>query len=151
MDLTPEVRKQFQEFGRAGGLKRARRLSPASRRRIARVAAVTRWTRERFGVARFAELGLPGADLVDQGLLDSANEVESVESLLIAIAETRLRREHVPVPILSTADAELRCYRALEERHGELAHFRYNALLRQMTSFADACHLARSGPGAHAT
>jgi hypothetical protein len=33
----------------------------------------------------------------------------------------------------------------LEERHGELAHARYVALLEEIRSFADACPLARVG------
>lgn len=150
MQLSPKVRKQFEDFGRAGGHERARRLPADSRRRIARVASLARWMRERFGATHFSDLGLPGADVVDKGLLDVASGVESVESLLVAIAETRLRREGVPVPALTLPDAELRCYRALEELHGELAHARYNALLRQMTSFADACHLAHAGKSGHA-
>ena len=151
MKLPPSVRRRFQEFGSAGGRERARRLEPESRRGIARNAALKRWTRARFGASTFSELGLPGADLIDKGLLDAAEEVETVESLLIAIAAPRLRREGVPVPRLDVPDPELRCSRALEERHGDLAHARYNALLGQMTSFADACHLARRPEARHAT
>lgn len=143
MELPDEVLQQFRAFGRSGGRARARKLSPDRRRRIARTASVARWTRERFGVGRFAELALPGAELVDEGLHDLANDVESVEALLVAIAAPRLRREGIPVPAPAWDDPELRCYRLLEREHGELAHARYLALLDQMQSFADACYLAR--------
>lgn len=142
MKLPPSVQRRFEEFGRAGGYERARRLSAAERSRVARVAALARWTRERFGAPRFAHLGLPAADLVDKGLRDAAEDVESVESLLIAMTDTRLRREGVPVPTRAVPDPEIRVYRLLEEEHGDLAHARYNALRRQIVSFADACHLA---------
>ena len=54
-----------------------------------------------------------------------------------------LRREGVPIPSFELPDAEMRCYRALEAEHGPLAHARYNALLREMVSFCNACHLFR--------
>ena len=145
MKLPAHVLQQFRDFGKAGGHARAQRLPAASRRRIARVAALARWTRERFGVRHFVELGLPGADLVDKGLEDVAGEVESVEGLMIAIAAPRLRREGVTVPAIAWPDPEMRCYRRLEEEHGEMAHARYGALQQQVRSFADACYLVRQG------
>ncbi len=143
MKMPASVLQQFRDFGKAGGHARAQRLPAATRRQIARLGSVARWTRERFGERHFAELGMPGADLIDKGLRDMAGEVESVEGLLIAIAATRLRREGVPVPAIAWPDPELRCYRQLEEEHGEMAHARYLALLQQVLSFADACHLVR--------
>ncbi|HSH74296.1 MAG TPA: hypothetical protein VLA09_01215 [Longimicrobiales bacterium] len=100
---------------------------------------------------RFSALGLPGAEMLDRGLRDAAAEVESVEALLIAIAEPRLRREGVPVPRMELPDPEMRCYRLLEAEHGELAHARYNALRHEVTSFADACHLVRARGTEHAS
>ncbi len=143
MKLPALVLQQFRDFGKAGGHARAQRLPESTRRHIARLGAVVRWTRERFGERHFAELGLPGAELIDKGLRDVASEVESVEGLLVAIAATRLRREGVPVPAIAWPDPELRCYRRLEEEYGEMAHARYCALLQQLRSFADACPLAR--------
>ena len=40
----------------AGELERARRLTPAARTAIARRAAIRRWTRARFGSARYEDL-----------------------------------------------------------------------------------------------
>ena len=144
MRLPDQIREQFREFGRSGGRARAKRLSAESRARIARAASVTRWTRTRFGVSRFEELGLPGADIVDAGLRDVIDGVASTECYLIAIAAPRLRREGVPVPrVADRQDPEWSLFRLLEREHGDLAHARYNALLEQLVSFADACQLFR--------
>lgn len=148
MELPPAIRKQFIDFGRAGGHARARKLSAPRRRQIARRASIARWTRQRFGAGSFAELGLPGGALIDEGLEAYADETESVEALLVAIARPRLQREGVPVPSVHYDNPELRCYRLLEKTHGELAHARFLALLEQVSSFADACHIAR-GPHRH--
>jgi hypothetical protein len=143
--LSPRDRKAFREHGRRGGLRRAGRLEAAARRSIARRAALARWTRARFGAARFRDLGLPGGDVIDRGLSDLAAGRETNEALLVALAAPRLRREGVPVPAVSIRDADHRLYRAMEPVHGALAHARYNALLRLVTSFADACSVVRAG------
>lgn len=44
-----------------------------------------------------------------------------------------------------TAEPEFRLYELLEATEGGLAHARYNALMRRVVSFADACRLARIG------
>ena len=144
MKLPAKVREQFRQFGRSGGVARAECLAPSRRRTIARLAAITRWTRARFGVSHFAELRLPGAELIDRGLLDLAAERESDESLLVALAAPRLRREGVPVPDVHWVDPDIRLHRRLELEHGDLAHARYNALRQQVVSFADACAFASS-------
>jgi len=95
--------------------------------------------RVRFGVSSFSELGLPGGELVDAGLADLATGRVTAESLAVSIAGPRLRREGVPL-VVAHADAEDRLYGLLRERSGDLAHARYSALLRQMSSFANACH-----------
>ena len=150
MRLSEEIRARFRRHGREGGRARARRLSPDARATIARRAAIRRWARVRFGAAHFAELGLPGGALVDQGLDDLAAGEETPESLLVSLAAPRLRREGVPLPAVCLSDGDRRLYRRLEEQHGELAHARYLSLLRQMVSFADACRLARRAGAAHA-
>lgn len=147
MDLPDSVRDTFRAYGKAGGRARAERLAPQRRSSIARVAAIARWTRERFGSDRFADLGLPGGALVDEGLRGLAVGEESVEALLVALAAPRLRREGVPVPEASWPDPEIRCYRLIEQAHGDLAHARYLALLQQMESFSNACHLVRRAGG----
>ena len=103
----------------------------------------------RFGENRFADLGLPGGELVDAGLSDLASGRTSVASLLVSLAAPRLRREGVPVTN-PQPDPEQRLYRLLESTEGDLAHARYNAYLRLITSFADSCSVGRYGdPGIH--
>ena len=84
--------------------------------------------------------GLPGAELVEAGLRDLSHGDETVESLLVSIAATRLRSLGlvVPAPI---GDAELRLYHRLAAVHGAAAHAKYNALVRRLVSFqrAAAC------------
>ena len=142
MDLPEDVRERFREFGRTGGRKRASRLTPAARSEVARYAATLRWIRRRFGDASFERLGLPGGDVIDAGLRDLVGTRATPESLAVSVAAPRLRREGVPVTT-PLPEPESRLYELLEDTEGELAHARYNALLRQVVSFADACPLAR--------
>ncbi len=81
--------------------------------------------------------------MIDKGLNDLAGEIESLESLAVSLAATRLRREGVPVPRVCIPDPDHRLYRMLESTSGNLAHARYLAWLRQVASFADACRVAR--------
>ena len=142
MDLPDDVREQFRRYGRLGGLRRAERMVPATRRSVARRAAVALWMQRRFGASSFESLGLPGGELVDTGLADLAAERASAESLAVSLAAPRLRREGVPIgPVLE--DPERRLFAFLQDTEGDLAHARYNAWLRQLVSFADACHLVR--------
>ena len=142
MKLPTEIREQFRRYGREGGRARAARVGASERRRIARRGATTRWIRSRFGVSRFADLSLPGAEIVDRGLADLAAERTTPESLLVSLAEPRLRREGVPIGGVEQ-DPERRLYQLLAQTEGDLAHARYTAHLRQLASFADACCLFR--------
>jgi hypothetical protein len=142
MKLPLEVREQFRRYGRAGGRARAARMSADAKKGVARRAAIARWVRERFGAPSFEELGLPGGEIVDAGLADLADGKVSAESLAVSIAMPRLRREGVPLSPTHT-DPEDRLYRLLSRRSGDLAHARYSACLRQMSSFANACHRRR--------
>ena len=147
MELPEEVRDRYRAYGRAGGRARARNLAPGRRTEIARRAATVRWIRRRFGASRFGDLALPGGDLIDEGLADLAAGRTSAASLLVSLAAPRLRREGVPVAD-TQADPELRLYRLLSSTSGDLAHARYNAHLRLIVSFADACSVARSAVSA---
>lgn len=142
MKLPDEIRERFRRYGRAGGRRRAERMTPADRRAVARRAATARWTRERFGASSFEELGLPGGDLVDAGLDALASGRVTAESLAVSLAAPRLRREGVPVGSVLD-DPERRLFELLSQRDGDLAHARYNAFLRRLVSFADSCRLAR--------
>ena len=117
-------------------------MPPADRRAVARRAAMARWIRDRFGASSFAEVGLPGGELVDRGLADLASRRTTAESLAVSLAAPRLRREKVPVGE-TLDDPERRLFELLSRTEGELAHSRYNAYLRQLASFADACRAAR--------
>ena len=85
---------------------------------------------------------LPGAELIDAGLRDLAQGVETVESLLVSIAAARLRDLglHVPTEI---DDPELRLYHRLATEHGAAAHAKYNALVRRLVKFQRAAACAR--------
>lgn len=144
MDLPDEVREQFRRYGRSGGLRRAERMTAARRRLVARRAATARWIRQRFGATSFEALGMPGGDVVDAGLADLGSERVTAESLAVSIAAPRLRREGVPIGVVLD-EPERRLYDEIERESGDLAHARFNARLRQMVSFADACRLARIG------
>ncbi len=117
-------------------------MSATERTAIARRAAAARWIRARFGAPGFERLGLPGGEEVDAGLADLAYERTTPESLAVSLAAPRLRREGVPVGNV-LHDPERRLYELLSRTEGELAHARYNAWLRRLSSFADACRRAR--------
>ena len=118
-------------------------MTAEARQAAARVAALRRWTRLRFGAGTFEELGLPGGEIIDAGLMDLARGEESAGSLLVSLAAPRLRREGVPVPKNAFPNADRRLYHLLERDAEDLAHERYVAYLRQAESFADACANAR--------
>ena len=142
MRLPDQIRERFRRYGRAGGRQRAARMSPGARSAVARRASTARWIRQRFGAASFELLGLPGGDTVDTGLADLASGRTTPQSLAVSLAAPRLRREGVPVGSV-LEDPERRLYELLSRTEGGLAHARYNAYLRQLVSFADACRLVR--------
>jgi hypothetical protein len=86
--------------------------------------------------------GLPGADLIEVGLRDLSHGTESVESLLVSIAASRLRALGIEVPT-PLENPELTLYHRLVAVHGEAAHSRYNALVRRLVSFQRAAACAR--------
>ncbi len=149
MEIPPEVRERFREYGAIGGRRRAKRLTPERRRAIARRAATARWIRRRFGVASFEQAGLPGGDLVDSGLADLAEARATPAGLAVSLAAPRLKREGVPIGDV-LEDPERRLFESLLGTEGDLAHARYNAYLRQLVSFADACRHARIDRNARA-
>lgn len=142
MKLPAEVRERFRRHGRTGGRARAARMTREARTSVARRAATARWIRSRFGSPSFESLGFPGGDMIDTGLSDLADGKTTVESLLVSLAASRLRREGVPLGTIH-ADPEDRLFELLSRRTGDLAHARYGAYLRQLSSFADACRRAR--------
>lgn len=85
--------------------------------------------------------GLPGQDIVDQGLEDLDRGIESVEALLVSIGSPRLKRIGIPVP-RPIASAERRLYDLLARDDEDSAHSRYNALVRRLVSFERAAECA---------
>ena len=90
--------------------------------------------------------GLPGADLVEQGLRDIAAGYETEAALLVLIGEPRLRRLGLvvsePPPEWSATphdpSPEHRLYAQLARSDPDSAHSRYNALIRTLVSFERA-------------
>ncbi len=85
--------------------------------------------------------GLPGADLIEQGLRDLASGTPSVSALLVLIGAPRLRRLGIAVPQVAADRPEHQLYAALAATDPDGAHARYNALVRRLVSFerAAAC------------
>lgn len=80
---------------------------------------------------------LPGAEVVENGLADLHDRRETVGSLLVSIAATRLGSAgstiHNPL-----REPEHRLYELLCRDNPDSAHARYNALLRRLSSYARA-------------
>jgi len=81
---------------------------------------------------------LPGQDLIEAGLLDLQAGRETIEALLVAIGEPRLRRLGLNLPEQLPANPEHRLYELLAMDGSDSAHSRYNALIRKLVSFERA-------------
>lgn len=95
-------------------------------------------------LVKLATDGLPGAELVEQGLLDLAAGRESEQALLVRIAAPRLRPLGLEIPDgeLDETPAEHRLYMLLSSDPTIDAYSRYRALLARMASFAAAAEHA---------
>jgi len=91
------------------------------------------------------EPGLPGAELLEQGLRDLTAGEETECAMIIAMAAPRLRALGVNVPSCAAADPAHRLYELLSDREPADAHSRYNALVRRITSLARAAEHAPTG------
>jgi hypothetical protein len=89
-----------------------------------------------------APFGLPGEDLVREGLSDLARGIETPAALLVSIGAPRLRRLGIGVPT-TFPSPEHRLYAFLAESDADSAHGRYNALVRRLVSFERALACAR--------
>jgi hypothetical protein len=85
---------------------------------------------------------LPGNDLVRQGIEDLSRGVESVPALLVSIGAPRLRMLGFEVPNVISLP-ERRLYQRLWSDDPDVAHARYNALIRRLISFERAAECAR--------
>lgn len=82
-------------------------------------------------------LGLPGSEIVDEGLRDLAEGRPTVAALVVSIGAPRLRLLGIDVPS-PLADPEHRLYLLLADDDPDAAHGRFNALVRRLVSFERA-------------
>ena len=84
--------------------------------------------------------GLPGAEIIAEGLADVAAGRETIAGELVKIGSPRLRECGVELPVLpeDALAADHRLYHLLGAIHGREAHSQYNALIRQLVSFERA-------------
>ena len=88
--------------------------------------------------------GLPGEELIRQGIADARRGIESVPALLVATGAPRLAGSLGELGVAETlVRPELRLYRLLQHDHGPEAYAQYNALLRRLTSFCRALEMRR--------
>ena len=83
--------------------------------------------------------GLPGEQLVRQGLADFQAGLCTIPSCLVCIARPRLNRAGLMPPTVSSqfSEPEFLLYDLLKQEGGD-AYSRYNALLRELVSFENA-------------
>lgn len=83
--------------------------------------------------------GLPGAELILQGLDDLAEGGDTIPALLVATGAPRLSES---IPELGAVDLperpERRLYALLRSRYPREAYGQYNAFLRRLTRFCRA-------------
>jgi hypothetical protein len=85
--------------------------------------------------------GLPGGDLIQDGLDDLEEGKISESALLVLVARPRLLALGIPVKVpenLPAGPVEHALYSAIEERLGRGAHSYYNSLIRRAVSFEHA-------------
>jgi hypothetical protein len=81
--------------------------------------------------------GVPGGDLVAEGLRDLAAGRQTAASVLVEIGAPKLRQLGIAVP--ETADRpEHRLYALLSSEFSDGAHEQYNVLIRRLVSFERA-------------
>ncbi len=80
----------------------------------------------------------PGAEIIDQGISDLNNGLETIPAILVSIGAPRLRMIGLPIPANTFPTPEHRLYAILSEEDSDAAHSRYNALIRRLISFERA-------------
>jgi hypothetical protein len=93
--------------------------------------------------------GLPGAELVRQGLDDLSQAKRTEAALLLLIARPRLQALGVPITNMEcpgSQPVEHELYELIEGKIGPAAHSHYNSLIRRIVSFAHALE-RETGPG----
>jgi hypothetical protein len=79
--------------------------------------------------------GLPGEELVAEGIADLRQGRETIPALLVAIGAPKLRFAGVELPYFDIPDPEHRLYDLFSADNPDSAHSRYNALIRRLVSF----------------
>ena len=87
--------------------------------------------------------GLPGADLIEAGLIDLREGRETVAALLVAIGAPRLRTLGLEIPDNLPDNPEHRLYDLLAQDDSDSAHSRYNAFVRRLVSYERAAECVR--------
>ncbi len=85
---------------------------------------------------------LPGFDLIEAGIEDLSNGIESIPAFLVSIGAPRLRRLGFAFPD-PFPSPEHHLYELLQRADPQTAHSRYNALIRRLVSFERAAECAR--------
>ena len=80
----------------------------------------------------------PGHELIEKGLEDLENNIETVESLIVRIGRPKLSRMGFNIPPYTGELPEHRLYKLLAAEDPDSAHSRYNALIRRLVSFERA-------------
>ena len=80
----------------------------------------------------------PGQEIINQGIADLADGIETIPSLLVLIGAPRLQRLGVTIPVTTIESPEHRLYELLRLVNPDSAHSRYNALIRRLVSFERA-------------
>lgn len=102
---------------------------------------------------RATYLGLPGAELITQGIDDLGCGKLSESALLVLIAEPRLSRLGIHPknrPAIS-GSYEHALYELLEKRLGAGAHAHFNSLIRRIVSFERALEREQNGASSSLT
>ena len=90
----------------------------------------------------FLNPDFPGADLIEKGLQDLDNNIESVESLLVMIGAPRLTSLGLVFKPLQLPDHPEMClYRLLCTIYPRNTHAEYNALIQRLIRYESALDL----------
>ncbi|MGH2914841.1 MAG: hypothetical protein ACRDMX_07625 [Solirubrobacteraceae bacterium] len=79
--------------------------------------------------------GLPGGELIEQGLADLRAGSRSPEAFLLSRFYGRLAQVGVALPADPLPDPDRGMYLALEERYGSGAHSVHNSMTRRLLSY----------------
>jgi hypothetical protein len=80
----------------------------------------------------------PGEELIEQGIADLENDLETIPSLLVSIGAPRLRRIGHSIPANTFVDPEHRLYLMLSAQYDNGAHSKYNSYIRRLVSYERA-------------